>query len=111
MMDRSSVVVIDDDVRPARPDGSCFYCLAILGETHFAECVLVQKWVRATVTMDVRIAVPWSTTKDQIEFRYNEGTWCFDNLIVALAERMELVDAHQDGQRLDEVADGGDADF
>ena len=40
-----------DDVRPARQDGTCFYCRAPLGSQHEAGCVIRRKTVVVDITM------------------------------------------------------------
>jgi hypothetical protein len=81
-------LVKDEDVRPARQDGTCFYCRQALGEPHKEECVIWTKKVRVRVTLEYEIEVPRSWTKENIEFHRNEGTWCADNMVQELENWM-----------------------
>ena len=78
--------VIDDDVRPARRDGTCFYCRQPLGHQHNIGCVVLNKSVVMEFKLRVIIAVLRDWDKDNVEFRYNESTRCADNLVDWLAE-------------------------
>ena len=74
-------VVKPDDERPARPDGRCFYCCEPIGGRHKHDCVIPQKSVMIDFTIRLPILVPASWDKEQIEFCYNESSWCCDNLL------------------------------
>lgn len=39
------VLVESGDERPARPDGSCYYCRQPIGTAHLDGCVIVCRWV------------------------------------------------------------------
>ncbi len=77
-------LVKDEDVRPARQDGTCFYCRQELGTAHKEECVIWTKKVKVRVTVEYEIEVPRKWTKENIEFHRNEGTWCADNMVAEL---------------------------
>jgi len=80
--------------RPAgRPD-ECFYCQAKLGDQHVTDCVLRKRSVRVRFSFDLVVSVPELWTSDQIEFRYNEGTHCSDNVIDMLHERFRGDDSN-----------------
>lgn len=74
-------VVKPDDVRPARPDGTCFYCRASLGEEHKSDCVLREKTVVVDVTMRLVRRVPEHWDVSNIEYELNESSWCADNIV------------------------------
>lgn len=86
------VMVEPDDVRPARDDGTCFYCRRPLGSPHKDDCVIVCRWVDVTVTLKLRTEIPAYQSKEQAEFAWNEGIWCVDNLVHALASIEDDVD-------------------
>ena len=44
--------------RPARMDGTCFYCRQAIGEAHKPDCVLIVKKVRVRMTVEYDIEVP-----------------------------------------------------
>ncbi len=76
-------VVTAEDTR-ARGNGvptKCFYCNGIPGGPHDAECVCVDRPVHVRLTLDLIVTVPRSWTKEQAEFRWNESTYCMDNII------------------------------
>jgi hypothetical protein len=76
--------------RPARMDGTCFYCGQPIGAAHKDDCVLIKKRVRVRAVIEYEIDVPAHWTPEQVEWHRNEGTWCADNLITelgALAEK------------------------
>jgi hypothetical protein len=79
-----SILVKKSDIRPARPDGTCFYCSVPLGQEHKKECVIRTK----TVTISINIILPYETVeswdKEDTEFHLNESSWCADNIITEL---------------------------
>ncbi len=72
--------VIEQDVRPARQDGTCFYCSQPLGHVHNIGCVILQRSVVIEFKIRVIMAKPRDHDFDLINFGYNEGSWCADNL-------------------------------
>lgn len=76
-----------DDVRPARPDGTCFYCRQQLGEPHKPECILPQRRVRLRMTVEYDVNVPADFDQAMIEFARNQGSWCASNALDELTER------------------------
>jgi hypothetical protein len=69
------------DVRPARPDGTCFYCRQPLGSEHKPDCVIASRTVVLKAQMEVVVSVPRDWTAEQIEFHRNDSSWCGDNLL------------------------------
>lgn len=77
----------------------CYYCNQAVGEPHGKKCVMVTKLVEllwtATLVSGEKISFvensreSHASTKEEIEFRYNEGTWCSDNLYDKL-DRLQL---------------------
>ena len=82
-------VVKEDDVRPARPDGTCFYCREPLGGRHKDDCVIPKKSVMVDFSIRLPVLVPVSWDKEQIEFHYNESSWCCDNLLDMITDWQE----------------------
>lgn len=79
----------DDGIRPAGSPDQCFYCHARVGQTHGEECVCVlSKW-RAGVYLDYpgpRLGtheeyLPYHWGEQDVDFRYNQGTWCSSNAL------------------------------
>lgn len=90
-MKREHWIVSDYSVRPARPDGTCFYCRAPLGTEHNIGCVIRSKSVLVDVKIRMVIEVPEDWGPDLIEFARNESSWCASNIvkdIVAQEEHM-----------------------
>lgn len=68
--------------RPARPDGTCFYCGAKIGDEHKLGCVIRCRTVKLSITIrDLVFSVPEDWTPEQIEAHYNSGSWCNNNWI------------------------------
>lgn len=79
--------VTEDDERPARPDGTCFYCKEPIGNEHKPDCVVRSRTVVIRFMVDVVVSVPENWDKTDIEFMYNEGSWCASNLVEMLKEK------------------------
>lgn len=77
-------VTKDNGPRPAGKPNRCFYCHKPLGDEHSLKCVLRQRTVVLDFTIRTVISVPQSWTKEDIEFRYGQSTWCTSNLFEAL---------------------------
>lgn len=80
----------DDGIRPAGSPVHCFYCGQKVGEHHKPECVVVQKRIKIKVTVELEIMAPHSHGKHEIEFRYNESSWCAMNLPGLIETHQEL---------------------
>ncbi len=93
-------IVKEEDVRPARPDGTCFYCCSALGDQHRQGCVLRTKTVVMDATFRVVFDVPEDWDRALIEFRYNESTWCAGNLVDTLVKMHEEGDCMCDRTRV-----------
>ena len=89
------VVNNDYGIRPAGPSDACFYCHSKIGQEHGKECVVIHKKVRVRAVVEYEIKVPHSWSSSDIEFRYNEGTWCADNV------------ARDIQKHIDSIKDGG----
>lgn len=76
--------VKEDDVRPARPDGTCFYCRQALTMPHELDCVIRSKRTKIVAEITYEIEIPASWTEEDVLFHRNEGTWCSSNMIQEL---------------------------
>lgn len=78
--------VTKDDERPARPDGTCFYCWEPIGGKHKEDCVIPCRPVEIEVRIRLVEEFPVSWSEGDIEFSKNESTWCASNIIDRLEE-------------------------
>lgn len=76
--------VTEKSQRPARKDGTCFYCNQPIGGFHEFTCVLISKKVKVRMTVDYHVEVPAYWDSHMIEFHRNEGSWCMNNAIQEL---------------------------
>jgi hypothetical protein len=88
----SHFTVTEAAQRPARMDGTCFYCRRAIGEAHAENCVLVNRLVRIRMTIEYVVDVPAHWDKHDIEFHRNDGSWCCDNAFDELNELHEMLD-------------------
>lgn len=79
----------DDGIRPAGKPDECFYCKQKVGERHKSDCATVVKKVLLKVTVILEEEVPYHWGEEMINFRYNESSWCADNLRNMLDETIE----------------------
>ncbi|MHB0943353.1 hypothetical protein ACYCSU_17025 [Paenibacillus sp. ALE1] len=80
-MKRDTWIVTKSSSRPAGKPDRCFYCSNLIGEEHKQDCVIRNKTVVMDFTIRLVVDVPEYWTEDDIEFKYNKGTWCADNLV------------------------------
>lgn len=88
MLKTETLVVKSDDSRPIGPAGHCTYCERPIGATHDRECVCREKTVVVDFTVRLVVRVPDSWRKGDVDFRYNDSSWCGSNLI----DMLESVD-------------------
>ena len=75
----------DDGIRPAGEPDRCFYCHKKIGKPHAGDCVIVTKRVLMRIEglatgiweLDVSHHFDLST----IEYMYNDGNWCANNIL------------------------------
>lgn len=103
MTELSTVQVFGPDERPARRDGTCFYCAQPVGGMHTAECVIVQKMVRVRVTLEIPLEVPARWSAEDAAFHYNQGGYCGDNFVAELSALVEVCQQADDLPCLCEV--------
>ena len=65
-------------------NGKCIDCGSCVGEKHKIDCVMIRKKVNLKATIIIEEDVPFSWKKDMIEYYYNKGTWCADNILEIL---------------------------
>lgn len=78
-----------DDVRPARNDGTCFYCRQEIGQPHEWECPIPEKTVRVRAVILYDLEVPRSWDKENVEFFLNDSSSCADNQLGRMREYTE----------------------
>jgi len=105
-------IVLPNDygIRPAGKLDECFYCRAKVGEPHKKDCVVIVKRVKMRFTIEVETEEPCSWSKKDIEFRYNESSWCVNNLVPMLQKEIRysgncLCHHHHFNARLVKVMD------
>lgn len=86
-MTRTNWTVGEYSTRPNGKDCECFYCHAKVGEQHKEDCVIRSRTVNIDFTVHIVMDVPESWDEDQINWHYNEGTWCASNLLSILEDR------------------------
>jgi len=86
-MKRDNWIVTNYSVRPAGKSDECFYCKKKLGEEHALDCVIRSRTVIVDFTIRMVTHEPENWDKEQIEFHYNEGSWCSDNFLDDLERR------------------------
>lgn len=74
------------DERPARQDGTCFYCRQPIGATHGDGCVIRSRTVLCEFKVTLVRHVPEDWDESRIAFHMNESSWCADNLILEMKE-------------------------
>lgn len=91
-MTREDHIVKESDIRPARMDGTCFYCRAPLHTSHTFGCVIRSKTVMVEVTFQILKVVPEDWDKHMIEFSMNDSSSCCNNLVTNLSDQVERMD-------------------
>lgn len=81
MSEIKNTIVKEDDVRPARLDGTCFYCRQVVGEPHTDRCIIPHKAVRVRVNVEYELDMPANWDDKMILFYLNDGTRCKDHII------------------------------
>lgn len=91
------VTIDDNGIRPAGKPDQCFYCGSKVGEEHKKDCVIVNKQVKLKATIFFETLVPHSWNEDSIHFKFNDGTWCTDNIISYLEEYVDYLKKNEKG--------------
>lgn len=82
------VLAKDDGIRPAGPPDACFYCNQKVGQPHTRSCVCVQKVVKVRFAVDLDLRVPYDWKPTDVDFRYQDSTWCGDNILDLAREQL-----------------------
>jgi hypothetical protein len=80
-MTRKDWPVVASDVRPARPNGTCFYCEVALGDQHDPGCVIRTRTVVVEHLIRVVREVPEHWSQKDVEFHFGDSSWCAGNLV------------------------------
>ena len=86
-MKRTDWTVGEYGVRPAGKPDECFYCGAKVGEQHKEDCVIRSRTVNVDFAIHMVMDVPEFWDEAQINYHYNDGSWCASNLLNRLAIR------------------------
>lgn len=63
-----------EDERPARSDGTCFYCAEPIGGRHRPGCIIPDRVARVRITFEIDLAVPECFDDKDVECRFEEGS-------------------------------------
>jgi hypothetical protein len=85
-------LVADYGIRPAGKPDRCFYCDSPLGQEHNEGCVIRSRTVVVRFQVDLVVDVPEDSDAESIEFKYNDGSWCADNLAQMMTETVNRMD-------------------
>lgn len=88
-MNREDWPVQEYGIRPAGSPDHCFYCGRARGTIHKTDCVIRQRTVVLRFEIEMVCEAPERETPDDIESRYNEGSWCGGNIIDYLEQYRE----------------------
>jgi hypothetical protein len=91
----NEIVTQENGPCPAGKPDECFYCRQKIGAPHKFECVIPQRYVVVRETIERVVAVPKSWNVGEIHFKYNEGSWCADNIVRDL---QKLIDKALEGE-------------
>jgi hypothetical protein len=86
MKHEETYIVKAADERPARKDGTCFYCSQPIGGLHKEGCVIRSRTVLCEFTVTLVRRVPEDWDAHMIEFHMNDSSWCAGNLIHEMKE-------------------------
>ena len=75
------LVTTEHGPRPLGKPNRCFYCGRPIGAMHKEPCVCRERTVMVKLTVEVCVKVPENWTTDQINFHYNESSWCASNIM------------------------------
>lgn len=81
-------IVTKEATRPNGNKTACFYCRQPIGTEHHATCVLIKKKVQVQVTFLREMEVPAHWEKDDMEYHWNDSSWCVNNLFRDIGEHI-----------------------
>lgn len=88
-MKRDNWIVTKSSERPAGNKGECFYCNNKIGQEHKKDCVIRSRTVVVDFTVRMVVEMPECFNEYDIEFKFNESTWCANNLIQIMEHAQE----------------------
>ncbi len=84
----SIFTVTENAKRPGSPNfHGCFYCRQAIGEKHLVSCVLIKKKVKVRMTVEFEMVEPANWSKDEMDFYWNDSSWCANNVLEILNEQ------------------------
>lgn len=86
-MKRNDWTVDKYSIRHTGTPNECFYCNAKVGEQHKEDCVIRSRTVNIDFTIHMVMDVPECWDENDINFHFNDGSWCASNLLSRLAIR------------------------
>lgn len=89
------------DERPARRDGTCFYCSEPIGARHSPTCVIPSKTVVVDVTFRMVRLVPADWNGHDVEFLLNDSSSCSSNV---LNDLLDVSKRHREDDTAEEGA-------
>ncbi len=109
-MKRDNWIVGNYSVRPAGEPDRCFYCGELLGKIHKEDCVIRSKTVVVEFKIEVVVEVPEFWDSNDVDYRFNESSWCCDNLIEMIRREDGCLCSHVEANYLREASED-DEDF
>lgn len=88
-MKRNDWIVTEASARPTGKPDECFYCSQKIGEEHKKNCVIRKKTIVVDFTIRTVMDVPEDWDEEFINFRYNESSWCVDNILPIFEKKSE----------------------
>lgn len=88
-MKRTNWTVGEYSVRPFGKEGECFYCHTQLGEQHKEDCLIRARTVNVDFTIHMVMQVPEYWDESDINFKFNDSSWCASNILNELQQREE----------------------
>ena len=78
------IVAADDPGLRGSTPGVCYFCDQPIGQQHGTKCIIPNQKVRVRYIFDVVKDVPACWDEGNIEFHFNESSWCASNTIQEL---------------------------
>lgn len=108
-MKKDNWIVTTEDERPARKDGTCFYCAVPIGGEHKQDCVIRERTIVCDIKIRMVRKVPEDWDVHMIEFSMNDSSSCFNNIlheIDDMAERCGCLCSFAKGKYIGEAGPG-----
>lgn len=88
-MKRNTWIVTESAARPAGLSDECFYCNVKIGDEHAKGCVIRSRTVVLDVSIRMVTEVPEDWAVEDIDFRFQESSWCASNIVEDLERLAE----------------------